>query len=65
MTAERIDTTRLQRLARAYCETAVLYAAIDLDLFTHVSQGADSVEKLANAMGIRRLQTERLVTTAV
>ena len=65
MTAERIDTTRLQRLARAYCETAVLYAAIDLDLFTHVSQGANSVEKLANAMGIRLLQAERLVTTAV
>lgn len=65
MTAERTDTIRLQRLARAYCETAVLFAAIDLDLFTHVAQGADSVEKLASAMGIRLLQAERLVTAAV
>ncbi|MCB1540108.1 MAG: methyltransferase domain-containing protein [Rhodoblastus sp.] len=65
MTAERTDTTRLQRLARAYCESAVLFAAIDLDLFTHVAQGADSVEKLAGAMGVRLLQAERLVATAV
>jgi len=28
MTDQRVDTTRLQRFARAYCETAVFYAAL-------------------------------------
>lgn len=65
MTGERTDTTRLQRIARAYCETAVLFAALDLDLFTHVAQGADSVDRLAAAMGVRPLQAERLVTAAL
>lgn len=65
MTKTATDTTRLQRLARAYCETAVLYAAIDLELFTHVANGADSVDKLAAAMGVRALQAERLVAVAL
>lgn len=60
--AARPDTTRLQRLARAYCESAVLYAALDLDLFTHVARGADSEAALAAALGISPLNTERIVT---
>lgn len=64
-TKESIDTTRLQRLARAYCESAVLFAAIDLELFTHVARGADTEEKLANALGISDLQVERLVNAAL
>lgn len=62
---ERTDTTRLQRLARAYSETATFYAALDLELFTHVAGGAGSEEKLAAAMGISLLDTERLVTASV
>lgn len=65
MNRETIDTTRLQRVARAYCETAVLFAAIDLELFTHVAQGADTEEKLASALGISRLNVERLVNAAL
>lgn len=61
----KLDTTRLQRIARAYCETAVLYAAIDLELFTHVAQGCDDEEKLAQAIGIPVLQVERLVAAAL
>jgi len=63
--SERVDTTRLQRLARAYAETAVFYAAIDLELFTHVSGGADSIGALAIAMGTSELNAERLVTVAL
>jgi len=61
----RVDTTRLQRLARAYAETAVFYAAIDLELFTHISGGADSIPTLASAMGTSELNAERLVTVAL
>lgn len=63
--SERIDTTRLQRLARAYTETAVFYAAIDLDLFTHVSQGAGSIEEVAAATGTSELNAERLIVVAL
>ena len=64
-TGPRIDTTRLQRLARAYTETAVFYAAIDLDLFTHVSEGAGTIHEVAAATGISELNAERLVVVAL
>lgn len=63
--APRVDTTRLQRLARAYTESAVFYAAIDLDLFTHVSGGAGTVDEVAAATGISPLNAERLVVVAL
>ncbi len=61
----RIDTIRLQRLARAFNESAVFYAAIDLELFTHVSAGADSISSLATAMGTSELNAERLVVVCL
>ncbi len=60
-----VDTTRLQRLARAFTESAVLYAAIDLELFTHVSAGAGSIPDIAAATGMSELNAERLVTVAL
>lgn len=62
---ERVDTTRLQHLARAYSESAVLFSAIDLELFTHVDAGASDIEALAAAMGISRLNAERLVAVCL
>ena len=38
----QVDTTRLQGIARAYTQSAVLFTAIDVELFTHVAQGADN-----------------------
>lgn len=64
-TGDRIDTTRLQRLARAYTESAVFYAAIDLELFTHLSGGAGTVPELAVAMGTSELNAERLVAVCL
>ncbi len=58
---EKLDTSRLQRMARAYSETAILWAAIDLDLFSHVAGGAATVPALAAACGISDLNAERLV----
>lgn len=62
---QNIDTTRLQGMARAYCESAVLYAAIDLELFTHVARGADTEAKLSEALDIPLLQVNRLVTATL
>ena len=61
----RVDTTRLQRLARAYTESAVFYAAIDLELFTHLANGCASIADLAPAMGTSELNAERLVTVCL
>ena len=63
--AGRVDTTRLQRLARAYTESAVFYAALDLELFTHVAGGASTIEALAPAMGTSELNAERLITVCL
>lgn len=60
--AERLDTTRLQHLARAYTTSAVLWAALDLDLFSHVAAGAGDLDAIAEACGVSRLNADRLVT---
>jgi len=65
MTERRVDSTRLQQLARAYTQSAVLYAAIDIDLFTHVAAGADDIPSIASATRMSELNTERLVTVAL
>lgn len=61
----RIDTTRLQGIARAYTQSAVLFTAIDVGLFTHVHAGADTEEALVAATGLRRIDVERLVSCAL
>lgn len=59
---ERLDTTRLQHMARAYTQSALLWAALDLQLFTHVHAGATDNDGLAAACGISRLNADRLVS---
>ncbi len=65
MDEERVDSTRLQRIARAYTESATLYAALDLRLFSHVAAGAGNIDELARAMDVTPLNAERLVTACV
>ncbi len=62
MREKQVDTVRLQGLARAYCESAVFFAAIDLRLFTRIAEGHDSDADLASAVGVTPLDLERLVT---
>jgi hypothetical protein len=50
---DRVDTTRLQGIARAYTRSAVLYTAIDVELFTHVHRGANTEAALVAATGLR------------
>ncbi len=61
----RIDTTRLQGIARAYTQSAVFYAALDVALFTHIHNGATTEEALAKETTLRLIDVERLVTCAL
>ena len=58
----RVDTVRLQTLARGFTGSAALFAAIDLGLFTAVAEGAGDVAGLAARLGISELNVERLAT---
>jgi SAM-dependent methyltransferase len=57
----RIDTVRLQMLAQAYQRSAALFAAIEIDLFTAVAEGAGDVPALAAALSLTPHNVGRLV----
>ncbi|NJN53190.1 MAG: hypothetical protein HC809_16980, partial [Gammaproteobacteria bacterium] len=60
--AKRPDTVRLQNMGRAFINSACLFAAIDLKLFTAVADGADTHAKVAGRIGISVTNAERLMT---
>ena len=62
MTEKKLDTVRLQEMSRAFIESASLFAAIDLDLFTEINRGNNTVSQFAEAAGISQLNAERLMT---
>ncbi len=59
--APRPTTRRLQRMVRAYREAGALMAAVELELFTHIANGADDEAALAKAMGLQPLHGERII----
>ena len=61
----RLDTTRLQKIAQAYWESAALMAAVELDLFTAIAHGHDTIPTLAQAIDISERNAERLATVLV
>ncbi len=56
-----MDTVRLQNLSYGHKQSAILRAAIQLDLFTAVSRGAARLSDIGGALGLSALNTERLV----
>ncbi len=62
MSHESVTTVRLQQMARAFTSSAALFAAIDLELFTAIAEGADTAESFAERAGISALNAERLMT---
>lgn len=58
----RLDTTRLQKMAQAYWESAALMAAVELEVFTAIAHGHDTVPAVARAVGISERNAERLLT---
>ena len=43
----RLDTTRLQKMATAYWESAALMAAVELEVFTAIERGQNTIPALA------------------
>ncbi len=60
---QKVGTIRLQNLSYAHKQAATLMAAVELDLFTFVSQGSDRLPEIATAMELSNLNAERLVTS--
>jgi hypothetical protein len=58
----RLDTTRLQKIAQAYWESAALMAAVELEVFTAIAHGHDTIGTAARAVGIGERNAERLLT---
>jgi len=58
----RLDTTRLQKIALAYWESAALMAAVELEVFTAIAHGHDTIQSAAKAVGISQRNAERLLT---
>jgi len=64
-TNPRPTTVRLQRMVRAYRESAALMASIELGLFTKIAEGADTEAALGTALGVTALHAERIVVACV
>jgi len=58
---KKVNTVRLQNLSYGHKQSATLRAAVQLDLFTKVSQGASDISEIAGALGLSELNAERLV----
>lgn len=61
----RLDTTRLQKMAQAYWESAALMAAVELEVFTAIAHGQDTIASVAKTVGISERNAERLLTVLV
>ena len=59
---DRLDTTRLQALALSYQQSAALMAAVEIDLFSAISRGDDTIPAVARALDITERNAERIVT---
>lgn len=58
----RPTTVRLQRISKAFWESAALMSAVELGTFTAIATGHDTISSAAKTMGIEDLNAERLLT---
>ncbi len=57
----RPDTVRLQAVVKGFWESAALMSAVELDVFTAIDGGSDSILTLAESVGIEPVNAERLL----
>ena len=57
----KVDTIRLQNLSYGVKTAGILIAAIELDLFSRISEGISTIPEIAEAMNILPLNAHRLV----
>ena len=58
---KKLDTVRLQTMSRAFMGSATLFAAIELKLFTAVSEGDNTVQRFAKKATISVTNADRLI----
>ena len=56
-----ITTVRLQNIAQSYGQSAALMAAVELGVFTAISNGAGTYEEVASALDLHPTNAERLM----
>jgi SAM-dependent methyltransferase len=61
----RISVKRINEMSLAFQQAGVLWAGIELELFTHISQGATGLGEIAHALGAKPDATERLLSACV
>ena len=62
---KKVNTIRLQNLSYGHKQAATLMAAVRLDLFTKISEGASGLPQIAEALGLTLLNVERLVVACM
>jgi SAM-dependent methyltransferase len=60
--SKKPDTVRIQNLSYGHKQAGALRAAVELDVFTKISQGASRIPEIARETGLSALNAERLVT---
>ena len=48
----QLTSDRIQDALYGFTRSQILFTALDLDVFTHVAQGDDTVEALTAALGV-------------
>ncbi len=59
----KIGVRRINEMSLAYQQAGILWAGIELELFTRISQGANNLEQIAGALDIELDAAERLCTS--
>ena len=59
---KRPDTVRLQRISKAFWESAALMSGVELGVFTAIANGHNTISRLASAIDIEAVNAERLLT---
>ena len=61
----RISVKRINEMSLAYQQAGVLWAGIELELFTRISEGATRLSEIANALGAKPEAIDRLLAACV
>lgn len=57
----QLTTVRLQNIAQSYGQSAALMAAVELGIFTAISEGAGTFAEVATKLGLHPTNAERLI----
>ena len=61
MAEKTIDSVRLQNIVQGFGRSAALMSAVELGVFTAIDAGADTIEAVADRVGIHPVNAERLL----